>query len=107
MGRVLPLTAASTLTIVAGLADYAAPVDAIGFIASDWVTRNAGRNPWDPCFVSVVQQPALVRTAAGKLWRFSPLPDCATDRKSVVQGRRVAVRVGAGGRRSIKNKTKG
>src|SRR3546814_11852674 len=26
MGRVLPLTAASTLTIVAGLADYAAPV---------------------------------------------------------------------------------
>src|SRR3546814_10377673 len=59
MGRVLPLTAASTLTIVAGLADYAAPVDAIGFIASDWVTRNAGRNPWDPCFVSVVPQPAL------------------------------------------------
>src|SRR3546814_4311141 len=78
MGRVLPLTAARTLTIVAGLADYAAPVDAIGFIASDWVTRNAGRNPWDPCFVSVVPQPALVRTAAGTLWRFSPLPDCAT-----------------------------
>src|SRR3546814_19366321 len=50
----------------------------LGFIASDWVTRNAGRNPWDPCFVSVVPQPALVRTAAGTLWRFSPLPDCAT-----------------------------
>src|SRR3546814_4551203 len=27
---------------------------------------------------SVVPQRSLVRTAAGTLWRFSPLPDCAT-----------------------------
>src|SRR3546814_13382267 len=74
-------------------------------------TADQPRSRVDPISVSICSQvmpPNLGKTflLAARIWRMSPLGKFASkaDRKSVVQGKSVSVRVDLGGRRILKQK---
>lgn len=78
LNRVTPNVCAGSLSVTAGSSLHPAPDDALRFIDSEWVERNALRQPWTPQYVAVVPQPRLVRLGNVKSWQFSPPLDATT-----------------------------
>lgn len=74
LSRVLPRVVEASLALEAGQAGYTAPADAIDFVSSRAVDRNAEREPFDPLWMAQIPVPTLSLAGSTRRWLFRPVP---------------------------------
>lgn len=73
-GRVAPLLVSTTLSLVADVANYVAPADAVRFHSTELVADQNELPPWDSSRLQIVPEPFITSIAGARCWQFRPTP---------------------------------